>query len=315
MNALYNRISNSSEKNNRVLTFDERITRARTALDEAAVIVVGAGAGLSAAAGLDFGGIRFQEHMSEFGKKYGYQDMYSGDFYPYKTKEEYWAFEAKSILVNRFEVEGLPLYRSIYQILKDRNYFVITTNVESQFVKSGFSNRKVFATQGDYSMLQCAKGCHKKLYDNEALVREMVDRTVDCKIPTELIPKCPVCGGPMKVNLRSDEYFIEDEAWDEASGRYHEFISRIGRQKVIYLEFGVGYNTPGIIRYPFEQLTYRNPNAQLIRFNRDYPDGMEENIDKTISFTEDTQTVLGRIYPERMVVPSHLSSAERKNTQ
>lgn len=299
MNVLYNWFGNNKDDKGKVPVLDERIKRARTALNEAAVIVIGAGAGLSAAAGLDFGGVRFQEHMSEFGKKYGYQDMYSGDFYPYKTKEEFWAFEAKSILVNRFEVDGLPLYRDLYRIFKNRNYFIITTNVESQFVKSGFPDRKVFPTQGDYSLLQCAKGCHKKLYDNEVLVREMVARTVDCKIPAKLIPKCPVCGGPMKVNLRADEYFIEDEAWDEASSRYQQFISQIGLQKVVYLELGVGYNTPGIIRYPFEQFTYRNPNAQLIRFNRDYPDGMEENTGKTISFTEDIQTVIGKMYAER----------------
>lgn len=277
--------------------YDERINKARKVIDEAAVIIIGAGAGLSTAAGLDFGGDRFEKYMSEFEKKYGYHDMYSGDFYPYETMEEYWAFESKAILVNRFDIEALPLYHKIYSLVKDRNYFVLTTNVESQFVKAGFGAKKVFATQGDYSFFQCAKGCHRKLYYNENQIREMVDKTSDFRIPSKLVPKCPVCGGLMKVNLRADQYFIQDEAWDEACGRYEEFIAGIGNRKVVFLEFGVGFNTPGIIRYPFEQMTYQNPNATIIRFNRDYPDCMKENISKCISFSEDIQDVLDNIYP------------------
>ena len=274
---------------------EERVLNARKIIDEATIIIIGAGAGLSTAAGLDFGGERFKELMPEFGKRYGYDNMYEGDFYPYTTLEEYWAFESKVILLNRYELEGLPLYKKIYNIVKDRSFFVLTTNVESQFVKSGFPVSKVFATQGDYSFFQCSKGCHQKLYYNETKIREMVANTIDCKIPTVLLPKCPVCGEEMKINLRADQYFIEDEAWNESCKRYDEFISTVDMQKVVYLEFGVGYNTPGIIKYPFEQQTYRNPNAHLIRFNKNHPDGAKENIDKTISFTEDIATVLEKI--------------------
>ena len=277
---------------------EQRIIRARKILDEAQIIIIGAGAGLSTAAGLDFGGDRFLKLMPEFEKRYGYDNMYVGDFYPYETREEYWAFESKVILLNRYELEALPLYKKIYNIVKDRNFFVLTTNVESQFVKSGFPESQVFATQGDYSFFQCSKGCHKKLYYNEDKIREMVAATKDCKIPTDLIPKCPVCGETMKINLRADQYFIEDKAWDESNKRYDEYVSNVGLKKVVYLEFGVGYNTPGIIRYPFEQMTYRNPNAHLIRFNKDYPDGAKENKNKTISFTEDISTILETMYPE-----------------
>ena len=279
-------------------TLQERIWKARGLIDGAAAIVIGAGAGLSTAAGLDFGGERFEKNMAEFGKKYGYHDMYSGDFYPYRTKEEFWAFEAKAILLNRYDIPGLPLYQKIYRIVRDRNYFVITTNVDGQFVKSGFPEKKVFATQGDYSFFQCEKGCHKKLYYNEGTVREMVDRTADCRIPSELIPRCPVCGGMMKTNLRADRYFVEDEAWDKSCENYTKFITEIGLCKVVYLEFGVGYNTPSIIRYPFEKLTYQNPNAHLIRFNLGFPDGMQENADRTISFTENIGDVLEQMYPD-----------------
>jgi NAD-dependent SIR2 family protein deacetylase len=275
-----------------------RIEKARKIIEEAQIIMIGAGAGLSTAAGLDFGGERFKKLMPEFGKRYDYDNMYAGDFYPYATLEEYWAFEAKVILLNRYEIEGLPVYQKLYRMVRDRDYFILTTNVESQFVKSGFPSNKVFATQGDYSFFQCIEGCHKKLYYNEDKIREMVARTIDCKIPTELLPKCPVCGKQMKVNLRSDEYFIEDQAWNESCKRYQDFISEIGLKKVVYLEFGVGFNTPGIIKYPFEQETYRNPNAHLIRFNKDYPEGAKENESKTISFTEDISTILEELYPE-----------------
>lgn len=280
-------------------TLDTRIENARKIIDDAAVIVIGAGAGLSTAAGLEFGGERFQKHMSEFGKRYGFEDMYSGDFYPYNTLEEYWAFESKVILLNRYEIEGLPLYKKLYDVVKNRNYFVLTTNVDAQFEKAGFPKKKIFATQGDYAYFQCEHGCHETLYYNEAQVREMVAQTKDCKIPSELVPKCPVCGRPMKCNLRADQYFVEDEAWHTASDNYHEFMQEMGMKNVVYLEFGVGYNTPGIIRYPFEQYVYRNPNAKLIRFNKDYPDGAAENVEKTISFTEDISEVIGKIFPEK----------------
>lgn len=310
MDFINSRFRSNNKTPAKIVSLNERIEKAKLIIEEAEVIVIGAGAGLSTAAGLDFGGERFKKYMSEFGEKYGYQDMYSGDFYNYDTLEEFWAFEAKTILVNRYDIEALPLYKKIQNIVRDREYFVLTTNVESQFVKSGFSKEKVFATQGDYSLFQCSKACHKKLYYNEESVRTMVAETKDCRIPTALLPTCPVCGGPMKVNLRSDNYFIEDEAWDEACERYEAFISEIGLRKVVYLEFGVGYNTPGIIRYPFEQLTYRNHNAHLIRFNKDYPDGVTENVDKTVSFTEDIKTVLDTMFPKKCI-ECYLSS-ERK---
>lgn len=299
MNILSSLVRSKDNTTEEIVSLDERVEKARKFIVEAAVIVIGAGAGLSTAAGLDFGGERFQKYMADFGEKYGYQDMYSGDFYDYDTREEFWAFEAKTILVNRYDVEGLPLYKKIRNIVRDRNHFVLTTNVDGQFVKSGFPKTNLFATQGDYSLFQCAKACHKKLYYNEDDVREMVAETKDCRIPSALVPVCPVCGGPIKVNLRADNYFVEDEAWDEACARYEAFISKVGLEKVVYLEFGVGFNTPGIIRYPFEQLTNRNPNAHLIRFNKDYSKGVTENADKTISFTEDIKAVLDKMFPEK----------------
>ena len=279
-------------------SLEERIWEAKKLLDEADVIVIGAGSGLSTAAGINFGGERFEKYCHDFGEKFGYHDMYSGYFYPYEKPEQFWALVAKTILVNRYDIEAMPLYKKLYEIMHERNYFVVTTNTESQFVKAGFPEKKVFEVQGDYQWFQCSRACHDKLYYNEEQVREMVAKTVDCAIPHELLPVCPVCGEPMAPNLRADEYFVEDKAWHEMRNRYEDFIGSIGDQNVVYLEFGIGPNTPAVIRYPFERWTYQNPNAHLIRFNRDYPEGNPENRDKTIAFTEDVNEVLESMYSD-----------------
>jgi NAD-dependent SIR2 family protein deacetylase len=276
-------------------TYFVRIERAKKAIEEARYILLGGGAGLSAAAGIEYSGKRFTDNFSPFIKRYGFTDLYSSGFYPFKTQEEKWAYWAKHISLNRYELGATKLYRDIFQLVKDKNYFVISTNVESQFNKAGFPSDKVFEIQGDYSYLQCAKGCHDKLYYNESNVKEMIEKTIDCKIPSQLVPKCPVCGGEMEVNLRIDEYFVQDERWYELNKSYKDFLNKSEGQKVIYIELGVGFNTPGIIRYPFERLTYENENATLIRLNRDYPEGAKENKNKTISFAEDMQEVVSAI--------------------
>ena len=276
-------------------TYFVRIERAKKAIEEAQYILLGGGAGLSAAAGIEYSGKRFTDNFAPFIKRYGFTDLYSSGFYPFKTQEEKWAYWAKHISLNRYELGATKLYRDIFQLVKDKNYFIISTNVESQFNKAGFPSDKVFEIQGDYSYLQCAKGCHDKLYYNESNVKEMIEKTIDCKIPSQLVPKCPVCGGEMEVNLRIDEYFVQDERWYELNKSYKDFLNKSEGQKVIYIELGVGFNTPGIIRYPFERLTYENENATLIRLNRDYPEGAKENENKTISFAEDMQEVVSAI--------------------
>jgi len=271
---------------------EQRVIQAVHAIERSEYILIGGGAGLSTAAGLTYSGKRFTDHFSDFIKKYGFKDMYSGTFYPFETREELWAHWARHIYLNRYEMPATLLYKEILKMVKDKNYFVISTNVESQFVKSGFPEEKVFEVQGDYSYLQCAKGCHDKLYYNEDLIKQMVEQTNDCRIPSELVPKCPVCGGPMDVNIHHNDYFVQDEAWYEAYKQYEEFLHDSTGKDVVYLELGVGFNTPGIIRYPFEQMTYQNQSATLIRFNRDYPYGMKENAVRTVSFDEDIlQTV------------------------
>lgn len=273
-------------------SFFTRIEQAKLAMQEADYILLGGGAGLSAAAGLEYSGLRFTENFTPFIKKYGLTDMYSSGFYPFRTQEEKWAYWAKHISLNRYITGPTKLYKDLYQLVKNKKFFVISTNVDSQFEKSGFPSNKVFDIQGNYGYSQCAKGCHDKLYDNELLVEKMLEKTMDCKIPSDLVPKCPICGGDMYPNLRINKDFIQDEKWYELNKSYNEFLKESVEKKVVYFELGVGFNTPGIIRYPFEKWTYQNENATLIRLNKDNPDGYEENVDKTIAFTENMQEVI-----------------------
>lgn len=273
--------------------YNERIEEARTAISQAEFLLIGAGAGLSAAAGLDYSGYRFTDNFADFIEKYGLEDMYSASFYPFQTPEEHWAHWARHINVNRFAQGPTRLYRSLLNLASQKKYFVITTNVESQFVKAGFPEECVFETQGNYAYFQCAKACHDTRYYNEETVRGMLEATNNCKIPSSLVPVCPICGGDMDVNLRHNEYFVEDAAWDESCHRYETFVEGILHTSVVFLELGVGFNTPGIIRYPFEQLVFQNANATLIRLNRDDPEGFAETANRTISFREDMNLVIG----------------------
>ncbi|MEI5907442.1 Sir2 family NAD-dependent protein deacetylase [Bacillus spongiae] len=271
---------------------ETRIQLAQKTVSDAEYILVGGGAGLSAAAGIEYSGKRFIENFAPFIEKYGLTDMYSSGFYSFPTQEERWAYWAKHIFVNRYEPSSTPLYRELYEWVKDKKYFVITTNVDSQFEKAGFSTNKIFEVQGNYGYLQCSKGCHDTLYDNEKLVKSMVQKTVNCKISTELVPKCPVCGGDVDPHLRINQYFVQDKSWYQSNKAYNDFLKESEGKKIVYLEMGIGFNTPGIIRYPFEQMTYHNEKAMLIRLNREHPEGAKENRNKTIAFTENMQDVV-----------------------
>ncbi len=244
-----------------------QINRLNVALEEADTVIIGAGAGLSAAAGFTYSGERFERYFSDFGEKYGFRDMYSGGFYPYDTPEEFWAYWSRYILVNRYMDPPKPVYTKLFSLVKDKDYFVVTTNVDHCFQKAGFDKVRLFYTQGDYGLFQCSVPCHNKTYDNEELIRRMAGEQRDMKIPSELIPRCPVCGKPMTVNLRSDDKFVQDEGWDAACKRYERFINAHKHSKTLYLELGVGYNTPAIIKYPFWRLTAQNKRATYACIN------------------------------------------------
>ncbi len=236
-------------------------------LDGADAIVIGAGAGLSTSAGFTYSGKRFEDNFADFIEKYGFKDMYSAGFYPYKTLEEHWAYWSRYILINRYQNAPKSVYNDLYNLVRDKDYFVLTTNVDHCFQKAGFDKHRLFYTQGDYGLWQCSKPCHNKTYDNESEIKKMVSQQKNMLIPVGLVPHCPVCGAPMSMNLRADDTFVEDSGWHKAAGRYQDFIRSHRGMKVIYLELGVGGNTPGIIKYPFWQMTYDNPEAMYICIN------------------------------------------------
>lgn len=272
--------------------YTTRINKAKAIFDSTEHIVIGAGAGLSTAAGLEYTGRRFTENFASFVRKYHMEDLYTSSFYPFQTEQEKWAYWAKHISLNRYETPATPLYKELLHALEGKNYFVITTNVDGQFRKAGFDTNRLFEVQGDYARFQCRYGCHNKLYDNEEAVKNMLAQTEDCRIPSDLIPKCPVCGGEMEVNLRKDQYFVQDKSWYESAARYNKFLSNVKSKPVVYLEIGVGFNTPSIIKYPFEEMVYKNPKARLIRINKDYPAAIKENKESTISFNEDVNDII-----------------------
>lgn len=241
--------------------YSAQFARLKNEIETADCILIGAGAGLSASAGMTYDGERFEKYFSDFHKKYGINDMYSGGFYPYNSPEEYWAWWSRHIFVNRYEVGVGKPYTDLLTLVKDKDYFVLTTNVDHQFQLAGFDKKCLFYTQGDYGLWQCSKACHDKTYDNEEAVRQMIIAQKDMKIPTELIPKCPVCGAPMTMNLRCDDTFVQDEGWYAAASRYDDFIRRHKGLHILFLELGVGYNTPVIIKYPFWQMTAENSKA------------------------------------------------------
>lgn len=240
--------------------YSTEIERLKNAVKNTDTIVIGAGAGLSTSAGFTYSGERFEKYFSDFGKKYGFQDMYSGGFYPYETPEEMWAYWSRYIYINRYIDAPEPVYEKLLEIVKNKDYFVITTNVDHCFQKAGFDKKRLFYTQGDYGLFQCSEPCHNKTYDNEKMITLMYEKQKDMKIPSELVPKCPVCGKPMTMNLRSNDSFVEDEGWHNAAERYSAFL-RTRKGKILYLELGVGYNTPSIIKYPFWRMTKNNPQA------------------------------------------------------
>ena len=241
--------------------YSQPINQLENEIAQADAIVIGAGSGLSTSAGLTYTGPRFENNFADFIDKYHYHDMYSASFYPYPSLEEYWAYWSRQILINRYTDEIGRVYADLYELVKDHDYFVLTTNVDHCFQKAGFAKDRLFYTQGDYGLWQCSTPCHAKTYDNEQTVRQMVSEQENMRIPSSLIPYCPVCGKPLTMNLRSDQTFVEDAGWHAAKHRYTDFLHKHKNKHVLYLELGVGINTPGIIKYPFWQMTNKNRHA------------------------------------------------------
>ncbi len=288
----------------------EKYLKVKELIKNADAIIIGAGAGLSTSAGYIYSGERFNKYFKDFIDKYNFKDMYSGGFYNFPTKEEHWTYWSRYIFANRYMNIPNNTYDLLFELVKDKNYFVLTTNVDHCFQRAGFDKQRVFYTQGDYGLFQCSIPCHNKTYDNEEEIRKMIlSQNIDIdennnlifkenskmEISSDLIPKCPVCGEDMTMNLRSDNKFVEDDTWHKHDNLYDNFINESKDKKILFLELGVGFNTPGIIRYPFENMTYHFKKANLVRINKGYGFIPDELDNKAIGFDEDINLFLDKI--------------------
>ena len=273
----------------------DKISRLKQELNTADAVVIGAGAGLSTSAGFTYTGERFQRYFGDFIAKYGFRDMYSGGFYPFDSLEEHWAYWSRYIYINRYLDAPEPVYSGLFQLVQEKDYFVLTTNVDHQFQKAGFDKHRLFYTQGDYGLWQCSKPCHQKTYDNEAIVKKMLAEQKDMKISTELVPYCPVCGAPMSMNLRADDTFVEDGGWHAAARRYEDFLRHHEGEHILFLELGVGGNTPVIIKYPFWRMTYQNPKAVYACVNYGEAYAPREIMDRSICIDGDIGNLLKKL--------------------
>ena len=275
-------------------TFSSSAKELARRIDEADGVLIGAGAGLSTACGPDFAyaGERFERHFGDFARRYHFADMYSGGFYPFATPEERWAYWSRYVWINRYDCPVGQPYLDLLGIVEDKDYFVLTTNVDHQFQRAGFDKSRLFYTQGDYGLFQCSKPCHKRTYNNYEQIKAMVEQQVDMRIPTSLVPKCPRCGEPMSMNLRADDTFVQDEGWDRACERYVSWRTEHDDKKIVYLELGVGGNTPVIIKYPFWQAVAKNPLGFYVQVNLGEVIAPAEIADRTMLIDGDAAKVL-----------------------
>lgn len=292
--------------------YSDEIRRLRDAVNEADAVVIGAGAGLSASAGFLYTGERFYKYFSDFIDRYGFKDMYSGGFYPFETLEEHWAYWSRYIYINRYMDAPKPVYDRLLELVKDKDYFVLTTNVDHCFQKAGFDKHRLFYTQGDYGLFQCSEPCHMYTYENEGTIRKMVEaqgyvidgngililpegNTPKMTVPAELVPHCPKCGRPMSMNLRADNTFIEDEGWHRASERYADFLRRHQNMKVLFLEAAVGFNTPTIVKYSFWRMAYEWKDAVYACLNNGEAYAPDEIRKKSICVNGDIGKILSQL--------------------
>jgi len=290
----------------------KQIENLKTVLDRADAVVLGAGAGLSTSAGFVYTGERFETYFQDFAARYHFEDMYSGGFYPYPSPEEHWAYWSRYIYINRYMAPPKPVYETLLALVKDKDYFVLTTNVDHCFQKAGFDKQRLFYTQGDYGLLQCSKPCHRQTYDNEDLIRTMVmaqgyeigpdgalvlpkGTVAETRVPSELLPVCPRCGRPMTMNLRADDTFVQDVGWHQAAERYADFLRNHEQGRVVYLEIGVGFNTPGIIKYPFWQKVYQNGDSVYVCLNEMDAAAPREIKEQSICIDGDSADVIAQL--------------------
>ena len=292
------------------MNMENEINKLKRLIEEADAVIIGAGSGLSTSAGFTYTGERFHRYFDDFSRKYGFRDMYSGGFTEFDSKEEKWAYWSRYIYVNRYMDPSSDLYQKLFSLIKDKDYFVLTTNVDHCFQRAGFDRKRLFYTQGDYGLWQCSEPCHDRTYDNREAVAEMLKDQGFCfgengelvpsgkirmEVQSSLLPKCPVCGKPMAMNLRADETFVEDEGWHKAAEWYSEFLRRHKRVKTLFLELGTGYNTPGIIKYPFWQMTYEWPDASYAIINLNDSEIPDEIRKKSVVIAADIRETVEKL--------------------
>lgn len=275
--------------------YSAKIETLKSEINSADSIIIGAGAGLSTAAGFTYSGERFEKYFSDFIEKYGFKNMYEGGFYPFDSIEEHWAYWSRYIYVNRYMDIDNGTYKRLFELVKDKDYFVLTTNVDHQFQKAGFDKERLFYTQGDYGLFQCSKPCCQKTWDNEDMIIPMLGSQENMRIPTEFIPKCPRCGKPMTMNLRSDNKFVEDSGWHKAARRYEKYLRAHNGQHILFLELGVGMNTPGIIKFPFWRMTFQNPNAFYACLNSGESYAPKEIEDRAVCIDSDIAEIFANL--------------------
>ena len=277
---------------------NEQLKKLIKLINDADAIVIGAGAGLSTAAGFEYGGNTFLKHFKYMNDEYGYTDMYSAGFHQFQSSEAKWSYWSKFIYLNRYQ--GVKkLYKDLFELIKNKNYFVITTNVDHQFQLAGFDKKRLFYMQGDYGLFQCSKPCHNLTYDNKKKIMRMVREQKDGLIPSSLIPKCPICGKEMTTNLRCDDTFVEDNGWKEASNRYLCFLKENYGKKVLYLELGVGFNTPVIIKYPFWKMAFQNENAHYVCINKGQIYIPNEIKNRSLGFNVDISNIINELLEDK----------------
>lgn len=297
------------EKRQGVIIMEKKIQELKERIEQADAVIIGAGAGLSTAAGFVYSGERFDRYFNDFSRKYGFHDMYSGGFYPYETQEEFWAYWSRYIWINRYMDAPKSTYADLFRLVREKDYFVLTTNVDHCFQKAGFDKKRLFYTQGDYGLFQCTKPCCKKTWDNESMIRNMIlaqgfiigehneltlpeGKIASRHIYTDLLPKCPNCGRPLTMNLRSDDKFVEDEGWQKAAVEYEVWLTAHKDKRVVFLEIGVGYNTPGIIKYSFWQQVYQNENAVYACLNMEKERIPKEIQERSILIAGDSHQII-----------------------
>ena len=271
------------------------IQKLKEEIENSDYILIGAGAGLSTSAGFLYDGKRFEDNFKDYIKKYGFSDMYSAGFYNFPTLEEYWAYFSLYVYINRFDIEENETYLNLYNIVENKNYFVITTNVDGRFIDSEFDKDKIFAVQGDFSLFQCSKPCRQETFYNEKYIREMIKYKKEMKIPTELVPKCPYCGRNMSMNLRADDTFVQDKNWHNQKSKYEEFLKISNNSKILFLELGVGFNTPSIIKYNFWRMTLNNKKSVYASINLGECYGASDIEERSICIDSDISEVLKKL--------------------